>query len=509
MKLLANKSALFFPSLLIALCLCCTEKDKETAHTTDKPMVVETKEAHTAEKPEVVEKKQEETNPNVVAKIGDYTITKEELKNRIIKELLPNPYDLRSNFEMPDTEAVLLKMIAEKAIVMEARKQNLNEDEITRSVIKQFKEKKFVNALLAAYLQGKITVTDSEIDEQIKSNPKLDRANAKTMLIRTKSGNLLNQYYNELYTKFNVQKLSENFFKTAQIHNRLLYQPKKTRKMNFIRISQTKEELTPEEKEIVLATYDYGKITLKDWFAALCEMSPPSRPKDLHTPKGVEQLLDRALKMPIFVSEAKLLGFDKDEDILKQAKDYEDSMLLTKAKREKIKDIKGPIDEEQIVAYFNKNKELFGTQNTLNIDQIWCQDLKTAQKAKAELDGGKGFESVKKSYSLEKKSKPYNTYPGSEGFFFNDLWKGEPNEVIGPVKGFYAEGVKWRIVKILEKKPGIVKEYSPDMNKNIEMKMLERQRSTTLEEYTKELLEEYSYEIYADRIRGINPLDIP
>jgi peptidyl-prolyl cis-trans isomerase C len=509
MKLLTNKLALFSPSLLIALCLCCTEKDQETAHTPDKPSVVETKVAHTADKPEVVEKKQEETDPNVVAKIGDYTITKEELENRILKELRPNPYDLRSNFEVPDAETVLLKIIAEKAIVMEAHKQNLHEEETIQSVLKKFKEKKFVNALLAAYLQGKIMVTDSEIDEQIKSNPKLDRANARAMLIKAKSGKLLNQYYTELYTKFNVQTLSENFFKTAQIHNRLLYQPKKPRKMNFIRISQTKEELTPEEKEIVLATYDYGKITLKDWFDTLCEMSPPSRPKDLHTPKGVEQLLDRSLKMPIFVSEAKLLGFDKDEDILKQAKDYEDSMLLNKAKREKVKDIKGPIDEEQIVAYFNENKELFGTQKTLKIDQIWCQDLKTARKVKAELDSGEDFESVRQSYSLEKKSKPYNTYLGNEGMFFKDLWKGEPNEVMGPVKGFHAEGVKWRIVKILEKKPGIVKEYSADMNKNIEMKMLERQRSTALEEYTKELLEEYSYEIYADRIRGIDPLDIP
>ncbi len=491
MKLFAYKLAPVFLGLIITLSLCCAEKGQEAAKTPDK------------------ETTQEETETNAVAKIGDYTITKEELEKRLMTELRPDSYELRSETETPDAKAVLMKMIAEKAMVIEARKQKFHEEESVQAVIKKFKEKNLVNSLLTTHLQGKITITEPEIDEMIKSDPKLDRARAKAMLTRTKSGQLLGQYYNELYKKFHVQKLSDNFFKAAQIHQRLLFQPKKPRKVGFIRINQIKDELTPEEKNIVLATYDTGKITLKDWLDALCEMSPPSRPRDLNTSKGVEQLLERALRMPIFVSEAKLLGLDKEENLLKQAKEYEDNILLNKSRREKIKDIKGPIPDEQIVDYFNKNKEVFGTQNTLKIDQIWCQDLKTAQKAKADLDNGKDFESVKQTYSLQEKSSPLDTYLGSEGMFFKDLWNGEPNEVVGPVKGFHAGGVKWRIVKILEKKPGTVTEYSVDMKQNIERKMLEEQRNTTLEKYKKELLEKHSYEIYTDRIKDINPLDIP
>ncbi len=495
MKLFVSKLALLFLGLLIAFCLCCAEKEQEADPTADKPATVQIK--------------QEETEPNVVAKIGDYTIKKEELEKRLMTELRPNPYEPRSETETPDAKAVLMKMIAEKAMVIEARKQKFHEEETVQAVTKKFKEKKLVNLLLTTHLQGKITITDLEIDEKIKSDPKLDRARAKAMLTRAKNRKLLDQYYDELYKKFHVQKLSDNFFKAAQIHQRLLFQPKEPRRMGFIRISQIKDELTPEEKNIVLATYDNGKITLKDWLDALCEMSPPSRPRDLNTSKGVEQLLERALRMPIFVSAAKLLGLDKDENLLKQVKEYEDGILFNKNRREKIKDIKGPIPDKQIVDYFNNNKEAFGTQNTLNIDQIWCQDLKTAQKAKADLDNGKDFESVKQTYSLQEKSSPFNTYLGSEGMFFKDLWNGEPNEVVGPVKGFHAGGVKWRLVKILEKKPGVVKEYSIDMKQNIELKMLEKQRNTALEKYRQELLEKYSYEIYAERIRDIDPLDIP
>ncbi len=424
-------------------------------------------------------------------------------------ELRPKPYETKSENEIPDAESVLTIMIAEKAMVIEAREQNLQEEELTKKVIKDFKEKKYVNLLLSNYLKDRIIISDSEIDEKIKSNPEMDRTRAKAILAREKSGQILNQYYEELLKKFHVKTLSENFFRAAQIHNRLLYWPKEPRKASFIRIRQIKEELTPEEQNIVLATYDTGKITLKDWFDTLCEMSPPSRPKDLNTPKGVEQLLDRALRMPIFVSEAKLLGLDKDENILKEAREYEDRILLNKAQNEKIKDIKGPVPEARIVEYFNKNKEKFGTQNMLKIDQIWCQDFKSARQVKSELDNGKDFESIKQTYSLEKKSVPFQISAGSEGPFFRDLWKGEPNEVVGPVKGFYGGEIKWRIVKILEKTPGVIKEYSTELNNNIEMRILTEQRETNLEEYRKELLKKYPHEIYTERIRDINPLDIP
>ncbi len=487
MKLFACKLALVSLGLIIILSICCTEKGREAAKTHDKGT----------------------TEPNVVAKIGDYTITKGELEKKLMMEIRPNPYEFRNSAEITDAKSVLMKMIAEKAMVIEARRQNLQEDETMQAVLKKFREKRLANLLLGNHVQGKINITDSEIDEKMKSDPKLDRERAKAMLAREIGGELVGQYYNELYKKLHVQKQNDNFYKTAQIHQRLLLNPKEPRKAPFIRISQVKNELTPEEKNMVLATFDKGKITLKDWFDALCELSPPSRPRDLHTPQGVEKLLERTLRMPIFVAEAKSYGFDKDENLLKQVKDYEDNMLLNKAMREQIKDIKGPAPDEQIVEYFNKNKELFGTQDTLMISQIWCQDFKTAQKAKAELDNGKDFEAVKKSYSLEKESIPFHTSRDSEGIFFKDLWNGDPNEVVGPTKGFHRDGIKWRIVKILEKKPATVTEYSADNKRRIESKMMEEQRNTTLEKYRKDLLEKYSYEIYADKIRDIDPLDIP
>jgi peptidyl-prolyl cis-trans isomerase C len=448
--------------------------------------------------------------PVVVAKIGDYVIKKEELEQKLKAEIYPYGYDpYNDKAKAVDVNEVLLKMIAEKAMVMEAREKGFLQDEGISVVVGRFKNRKLASTVWVLYLQGRrneLEVTDEEIDKQMKANPKLDRKQAQAMLQRQKANRIFEQYYDQLCQKYHLKKESENFLEASKLHDRLLNHPKEPRKQWWILNNQVREELTPEERGIVLATYDGGKVTVKDWFYALLEIAPPSRPKDLNTEKGVENFLDRYLKLPVLVAEAQSLGLDKDKDFLEGLRKREDMSLLGKAMSEKVKDINEPT-EAQIVAYFEKNKEKFSTPRTVKIDQIWCADLETADKVKAELDT-KDFESVKDEFSLQKEGKPFETNAGREGVFFDDLWKGEPNQIIGPMKGFYGEQIKWRIVKILEKKPAQMKEYSSDMNNSIKWRIIGEKKNKILADYRKELLQKYPYEIYADRIKDIDPLKV-
>ncbi len=497
-KLFSNKLALAFIGLFIAFCHLGAARAQTAISTAVEPTRQRQPVVKTAAEP-----------PTIVASIGDYIITKQELEKRLMMELYPRGYeDYIEQAEPADAETVLMKMIAEKAMVTEARKLGFLKDEALGKLIKRFKETQLKNLLLQKQLLPQLIVTESEIKQKMKADPKLDRARAEAMLKNAKARSLFNQYYRQIYQKLHVKKLSNNFLKATQIHQRLLTKPKKPRKVPFIRIRQIKEDLTPEEKNIVLATFDNGKITLKDWFDTLCESAPPSRPKDLNTPKGIDRLLERALSIPLLVSEAKSLGFDKDKNLLKQVRKKEDERLLSKAKSQKYKEIKEPTTE-QILIYFGKNMEAFITGRTLKMDLIWCQDLKTARNAKAELDSGKDFESVRQKYSLGKKRKPFNTYPSGEGLFWKDLWKGDPNEIVGPIKGFYQKGIKWRIVKILEKNPGKVKGYSKNMGQRVKERIVSEQRDALLTKYGNELLKKYPYKIYTEQIKDIDPLDIP
>ena len=446
---------------------------------------------------------------DIVAKIGDYVITRQELVNKLKTDINPAFTDYTGEAKTVDAKTVLLEMIAEKAMAIEGREKNYLQNEKIRKSLKKFREKTLVNLLLTNHLKGKINVTEAEIDKRLKTAPNLSRPRAKAMLERAKADRLIIQLLNQICTKLRLQFISDNFPKAARIYQRLLNNSADTYHIKFVRFKQVRENLTPQEKNMVLAAYYNGKVTLKDLFDALGEFSPPSRPTDLNTPAGIKRfLLDSVLKTPIFVTEALSRGFDKDEIFLKQLKERQEKLLRGHSIRERLKSYKKPT-EQQVIEYFNKNKEQFGIPPKLRIDQIWCQDLKAAQKAKAELDAGADFQSVKLKYSLQKKDQPFDTYPAREAIFFNDLAKAEPNEIIGPIKGFHQDGVKWRIVKMFGKKPPKLKEYSNKMKRSIERKIYHEQTDAILAEYRKQLLEKYPYQIYNERIADIDPFDIP
>ncbi len=449
------------------------------------------------------------SDPNIVARMGDYMINREELEQRLLRELQPNYYE--SPIEEPepvDAEKALKKILAEKAIMIEARNIGRQEDETIAPIVQRDRDRKLATQLLRNQILPKVNVTQEEVDERLKADPNLDPARVRASLERAQGNKLVAQYYDYIYKKLNVQKVKENYPVAIQINNRLLKEPKKPRKLEFVHKYQIKEEMTQQERDIVLATYDGGKITIEDWIETLCGYAPPSRPK-LDTADAVDKLVETSLRVPLYVKEAESQGLDKDKDLLAQTREYEDRILLNDARKRLQEKLQEPNDA-QVKAFFDEHKEAFGVSKRLQISQIWCKDKETAQKVREKLDSGEEFEALKKEYNLNDKARESTLATlASEGLFWDELWSGEPNDIIGPVKGFLNRELKWRIVKILEKIPWEPKEFDENMKKTVKNRMLGQMINESLDKYGMELLDKYPYKIYADRIKDINLLNIP
>jgi len=478
-----------------------------------KAIPIETKVVAVQDKPKVVKMVEPSA---VVGRIREHVITRAELENEVMQMIRSNPDEYVKKDGSADVKAVLLKMIAEKAFMVDGREQGILEDPFIKTDLKLFRERMLANLLLQRELRPKLKVSEAEIDQRIKTDPKLNRATARNVIEREKARKLTDQFYQQLYKKLNVQKLTGNFGRAANIYARLLFAPQERQRMRFVKKSQVEEDLTLEEKNIVLATFEGGQATLKEWFDLFVIPSPPRRPRDAHTAEGVGKFLDNLLRLELFVAEATLRGLDRDEGYLKQVRDEEEKRLFTGARRAKLDEVKRPTDEE-VKPYFDRNKEKFKTPDTIDVDQIWCEDLRTALKVREELSGGKDFESVKQQYSLAKEDKPLSINARGEAMFFEQLWKAEPNEIVGPLKGFYLDRrtpsaklqVRWRIVKILQKKPGQEKEYAASMEREVKSWISYERREEALAKYRKELLKKYSYKIYPEDFEDFDPLDIP
>lgn len=450
------------------------------------------------------------SDANTVARIGDYTITKDQLKQRWLQEIQPKRESPVQPGEPVGAEVVIRKMLAEKAMSMEGRKLGFLEDEGVLASTGRYKTRQLTQLLLSDFVRKNVKVTDEEIAAQMAADPNVTRERAEMLVQRTKARPMLEEYYKNLLTNLKLKKVPDNFARAAEIHQRLLLKPAvpRNRGMYWITSNQMKTELSDEEKNLVLATFTGGQVTLYDWFKTLGDMAPPGRPKDLNTPEGVDKLLDRALAPAILVAKAVAEGYDKNPEYLEGLRELEDRVLMGKLRSDKMQEAKEPTEAE-IKAYYDKAPEVFATMAMLKVEQIWCEGLEAAQKAKAAIEGGESFESVEKANAPEGKSRgSHSVYPTSEGLFWDTLWKADPNSLVGPIKGFYAGAVKWRLVKVNEKKEPEVRPWSDSIKGQVKAAIMTERREALMETLEQELLKKYSHTIYPEHFKGLDPLEV-
>jgi hypothetical protein len=444
-------------------------------------------------------------DPNAVARMGDFVITRAELEERLLRAIRPQDEEYPARRPPVTPKAVLEEMLGERAMSLEGRQRGYLQDEAIHTRIEEMEQQRLAQMVAEDCIRTRMPTHEAEVEAAAKADPKLRPEQARIAVQRQ----ILAEVRKELESKFQLKKLEDNFVQAALVHQRLLLRPATPRGANeyWIKNSQVHDELSEKEQGLVLATYKGGKFTLKDWFRVVCNIAPPRRPSDLNTPAGVGRLLDNALWTPLFVAEAKARGYDKDPKLRSDIRRMEDQSLLYKMIEEKTKGLKEPSADE-IKAYFEQNRQRFAKAATLKIDEIWCQDLETARKLKADLDGGADFEALKKDRSLQKEMPAHNVYPAGEGPFWDELDKAEPNQVIGPVHGFYGSGIKWRIVKVLEKKAAQEQEYSEQLGSSLKWILMDEHRQRLLQDYRQELLQKYPYQIFEDRIRDLDPIKI-
>jgi hypothetical protein len=490
---------------ILGLVLCCPSCSRKQPST------------QSTQTPQPAAAKAAMTDPNVVATIGDYAITGDEFKKQFIREMQPNPYSGNPIRPAPDLKAVILQMLGEKAIILDARQHGANQKEEIQVNVKRTREQQTIRKLVNAVIPPRIVVKDQDVNELMAKDPNLSRERARAMVYNQKGNAALAEYYTQLTKDRHLKKVPENFARTSAVNTRLLTRHR-SGPQYWILNEEVHNNIDPNEKALVLATFDGGTFTLKDFFEAICEMSPPSRPKDLDTPQGVERLLDRLVSRPVMAAEAAAKGYDKDPEVVSALRRFEDDMILNSVRMEKLATMKEP-NEQEVAAAYDKIKDTYARNDSLKVDMIWCEDRQAAAKAKADLDGGKDFKSVQAQYATDSPARqagrptgqplgPADDYMGQEGLFWQDLWKSEPNQVVGPVLGFKGGALTWRLVKVLEKKEG---KTAPAQNAMSMLKsdLQEQRQRAMMDRIASEMLQKFPYQINADRLAAFDPRNVP
>ena len=450
------------------------------------------------------------TQTDAAGSIGQYSISKKQLEHRLRGELL-HANERNSDLPMPLSPELMLKeMLFEKAMIIEGRNRGYLEQGYNQKLVDDFRKKYLYKKILDKYVKKHLEITDKDIQKKMNEDPTLEWNQAEKLVTRERTVKLLDEYHENLLNKYKVNKYKENYSKIIELHGKLKSQSPGAGRMTFVRVKQVAQDLTDSEKSIVLASFDDKKITSKDWFYQICDMSPPSRPDNLNTPAGVDNILDNTIKIHLFVHEAVQKGLSQTEEFRILLERREEKVLLHSMKYMIMKQIAENYTDKQLKDLYESNKELFKKDDKIKIRQMWCSSFESARKAREAWEKGEDFNKLQKEYcNLKWKNSRY-VHRHNEGIYFDRFEKASEGDIIGPIKGVYKEEeFKWRVLKITEKKSRGYNQFNDNYKRTVKSKIWYQKKQKARENLKKELFKKYNAEINEDVLDQVkDPLEL-
>lgn len=456
------------------------------------------------------------TDETVVAQVGDRQVLGGQLRQRWLARMQPDYHEDLLEIKPVDPNEVVLELVGEIILAQEGRAQGLlDSDKILKVQVAKKRRQLLVAAAFRKYVAPHVKVNDEEIKKAMAEDKKLDQARARQKLMRSKSQSAFAAYIEELKGKQKLQLQRQNFAQTAAIHKRLLERPKEARKQSWILNKQIREELTPAEKGMVLASFTGGQFTVEDLFLALGDMAPPGRPRNLSTPAGVEQFLNRSYRYHLVSAVAVAEGLDKLPEVADEIRSYEDNLLRNKVEKN-IGDAVPHASEAEIEAYYQRFKDKFQRTDVLKAHVIWCRNKAAAQGVVEKLKQGKDPNQVRTELGSDPKpDKPIQLYANTEGPFWPEIWAANTHDVVGPLLGFYydqtqrQQTLQWRAVKIVTKKVGASKPLDENGLSNLKWRIKAERNKAAVAKKVRQCLPRYDHKLFPQYFDYFDPRRVP
>jgi len=221
----------------------------------------------------------------------------------------------------------------------------------------------------------------------------------------------------------------------------------------------TPDSFSDEDKAIVLAKWDEGKVTLNDLFLFYYGKRFNYLLRALGNVEQLKRETDNVAFQDIIIYEARRMGIDKDPEVKSRLDEARRRQLAIMAYQKAVTEKANPSDAD-IRKYYEEHTKEFTQPAQIEIWEIYLKDKKTADKVARLAKAGRNFERLAVKYSkdaMTKKKKGYIGYRARNrrGAVSQKAFEVGENKVAGPVK--YRNG--WVVLKTGKKKPEVVRSF--------------------------------------------------
>jgi parvulin-like peptidyl-prolyl isomerase len=426
---------------------------------------------------------QVESVNDVIAKVGDQTITFSEINVALNSSAIVGISIPAVGTPQRDTARIVLldRFVSANLLYLDALKQGVDKDPDYQKAISRFS-----NAILAGLYRkqemvGEIPVSEEEIQAYYKANVEQDAKLTEEVRVQIES-------------KLRREKLHERLAKAEQSLR------------DGVKVVVHEENLAVADDgkrapEAVLAevggeTITWGQVGDRIKAAGTgALMENPTASED----KARRAALEREIDLRIMVQKAKAAGLEQNPVYQKRLKEYSKT-LLTNTHRERVVQGMEPTEKE-LKAYYEANKSRFVVPEARKLQMVVVKTEAQAADLKEKIASGKlTMYQAARDYSIAAKAKQDLGEVGwvNQGELASPLdqvvFALGPGEIGGPVES----PAGWHLVKVLEMREARFTDFSDKATRKLARREYLHEK---LDGYTTELRKsEFPVEVYQERL---------
>lgn len=166
----------------------------------------------------------------------------------------------------------------------------------------------------------------------------------------------------------------------------------------------TTTEIPVDEKDILAKIGERVSITRTEFEQAWNELPAYAREQAYKGEQGKEKFLQEMVSMRLFSEAARRKGLERDPEISRRLRMFEDSLLASKLLQEEISS-KISLPDSDLHMFFQAHRAHFVEPAAVEVAQIVTGDATSCVAAKAQIEHGSPFGDLAKSLSKDSRTK--------------------------------------------------------------------------------------------------------
>ncbi|UCE24484.1 MAG: peptidylprolyl isomerase [Candidatus Zixiibacteriota bacterium] len=346
-----------------------------------------------------------------------------------------------------------------------------------------------------------IKVVDKQLNET-RSDFESMKESLKNQLLRRKAMILLEEYFDLLKAKYPIAIDTA----TCQyiLHKReQLYPPQllATLPRNDFDI----DALDRNEKELVLATWGTGQISLVEYLTQLKNLPPDLRP-EFDNYDSLVTIVFEMKKTQFLTGEALAEGMDQDENYIRSMKMFKEFNMADIMKNDSIQGAPPP-DDAALRTFYEENIADYTTPPKIHVHEILLSDELTAQKLAKEI---KSFNTFKERAAQLTERPGKRSRWGDLGVieerWYPEIFEAAEKVGVGQIGGPVMTMGKYSIFYVVEKVEPEIKDFL-DVKRKISDRVIFEQKNQAIQTWIDERLKATEVDVDEDALWSTIDMD--